>query len=186
MTQSDSYKAPAPAQVSALQTQTFQSQTRRWLAYAAFAMIVCLMSVAAINNAIAAEPVSKSKRGVMIGGHDTVAYHTLLRDPQAKAAAGKKTFVVEYLGAKWRFASQENADLFKANPGKYKPAYNGHCANALSLGKGLLKTNGKVWEIFDDQLYLFYAKKGRKRWLSVDDISDFKAVADAEWAKLSQ
>jgi len=84
--------------------------------------------------------------------------------------------VVDYLGAKWRFASKENADLFRANPDKYKPAYNGHCANALSLGKGLLKTNGKVWEIFGDELFLFYAERGRKRWLAVDDISEYKAI----------
>ncbi len=177
MNQLNSHKSPVVAQ---------QLFANRWLVYTVFALIVSMMSIAAISDVVAAEPVSKSRRGVMIGGHDSVAYHTLSREPHAKAAAGKKTWVVEYLGAKWRFASKENADLFEANPEKYKPAYNGHCANALSLGKGLLKTNGKVWEIFGDQLFLFYAEKGRKRWLSVDDITDFKAVADAEWAKLSQ
>ena len=169
-----------------LHSSSSQLRSNRWLAYAVLAVFACLFSVAAINNAVAAEPVSKSRRGVMIGGHDTVAYHTLSRDPHAKAVSGKKTWVVEYLGAKWRFASKESAELFQANPDKYKPAYNGHCANALSLGNGLLKTNGKVWEIFGDQLFLFYAEAGRKRWLSVDDISDFKAVADAEWSRLSQ
>jgi len=135
----------------------------------------------------AAEPVAKHKKsGVAIGGHDSVAYHSLSRAPQDKAKGGKKTFVVEYLGAKWQFASQESADLFKADPEKYQPAYNGHCANALSLGKGLVKTNGKVWEIYGDQLYLFYARKGRKRWVSAGDITEYKKVADAEWARLSQ
>ena len=107
------------------------------------AVFACLFSVAAINNAVAAEPVSKSRRGVMIGGHDTVAYHTLSRDPHAKAVSGKKTWVVEYLGAKWRFASKESAELFQANPDKYKPAYNGHCANALS--RGLKPTYQQDW-----------------------------------------
>lgn len=160
-------------------------QNNTWISYLVFAMVTFLTCMSVLNNAIAAEPVS-AKRGLMIGGHDSVAYHTLSRDPHAKAESGEKTWAVEYLGATWRFSSKENADLFKSNPEKYKPAYNGHCANALSLGKGLLKTNGKVWEIFGDQLYLFYAKNGRKRWLSVDDISNFKALADAEWAKLSQ
>ena len=134
----------------------------------------------------AAEPVSKSKAGVAIGGHDSVAYHSLVRDPQAKAAKGNKTWVVEHLGAKWRFGSKESADLFAANPDKYQPAYNGHCANALSLGKGLVKTNGKVWEIFGDELHLFYAKAGRERWVSVDGISEYKAAADKAWAELSK
>jgi len=146
---------------------------------------LAFLTVGAISHA--AEPVAKNKKsGVAIGGHDSVAYHSLARAPQDKAKGGKKTFVVEYLGAKWQFASQESADLFKANPEKYQPAYNGHCANALSLGKGLVKTNGKVWEIYGDQLYLFYAKKGRKRWVSAGDITEYKKVADSEWARLSQ
>jgi len=94
-------------------------------------------------SAFAAEPVSKSRRGVAIGGHDTVAYHSLVQAPQEKAISGKKSYVVEHKGAKWRFLSKESADLFAANPDKYEPAYNGHCANALSLGKGLVETNGK-------------------------------------------
>lgn len=162
-----------------------QYKLNGWPKKAFFAIAICLMNILVFNSAVAAEPVS-SKRGVMIGGHDTVAYHTLSREPHAKAESGKKTWVVEYLGAKWHFATEENAELFAASPEKYKPAYNGHCANALSLGKGLVKTNGKVWEIFGEQLYLFYAGEGRKRWLSADDINDFKAVADAEWTKLSQ
>lgn len=179
-----SFNRPVPA--SSSRAISLRSQAGLLLAHAAILMAICITFFAAVDTAVAAEPVSKSRRGVMIGGHDSVAYHTLSRKPQAKASAGKKTYVVEYLGAKWHFATQENADLFKANPEKYKPAYNGHCANALSLKKGLLKTNGKVWEIFGDQLFLFYAKKGRKRWLGTDDISAYKAVADAEWERLSK
>ncbi len=151
------------------------------------ARAVIFFIVAFLGSVVfAAEPVSKSKAGVAIGGHDAVAYHSLERAPQAKAEKGKKTWVVEHLGAKWRFGTQESADLFAANPDKYQPAYNGHCANALSLGKGLVKTNGKVWEIFGDELHLFYAKAGRKRWVSVDDISEYKAAADKAWAELSK
>lgn len=144
------------------------------------------MCISTIDVASAADPVSKSENGTAIGSHDSVAYHGLSRDPHAKAAPGSDTFVVEYLGANWHFATKENADLFQANPEKYKPAYNGHCANALSIGNGLVKTDGTVWEIFGDQLFLFFAERGRQRWLSTDDISAYKADADAEWKKLSQ
>jgi len=134
----------------------------------------------------AAEPVSKSKgRGVAIGGKDTVAYHSLeTGKSQEKAVSGKKSFVVEHKGAKWQFASQASADKFAAEPDKYSPAYNGHCANALSLKKGLLKTNGKHWEIHGDKLYLFYAKKGRTRW-NDGNWESYKVVADAEWEKIA-
>ena len=139
------------------------------------------------NVSFAGEPVSKSRLGGQaIGGHDTVAYHSLQKEPQADAVAGSKSYSVEYKGATWRFASAQSAAKFKAEPERYSPAYNGFCANALSLGEGLIRTDGSNWEIFGDQLYLFYAPRGRKRWISTDDISEYKAAADEAWARLSQ
>ena len=138
-----------------------------------------------MNLAQAAEPVSKSRRGVAIGGHDSVAYHSIDREPQANAVEGSKTYVVEYKGAKWRFGSKESADLFEADPERYSPAYNGHCANALSLGKGLVRTNGETWEIFEDKLYLFYAPRGRTRWMD-GNWATYKIASDAAWEKLSK
>jgi len=136
----------------------------------------------------AAEPVSKSRfAGVAIGGHDSSAYHDIERDPQADAIKGSKSHVVKYKGAKWRFASAESAAKFKADPERYSPAYNGHCANALSLGEGLIRTNGTHWEILgdDNQLYLFYAARGRNRWLD-GNWQSYKQDADKAWQKLSQ
>ncbi len=149
------------------------------------AILAFLASVMIMNLAQAAEPVSKSRRGVAIGGHDSVAYHSIDRDPQADAIEGSKTYVVEYKGAKWRFGSKESADLFEADPERYSPAYNGHCANALSLGKGLVRTNGETWEIFEDKLYLFYAPRGRTRWLD-GNWATYKIASDAAWEKLSK
>jgi len=145
---------------------------------------VVLLVFASLSNA--AEPVSKSRfGGVAIGGHDSAAYHELVRDPQADATEGEKKFVVKYKGAKWRFASAENAARFEANPERFEPAYNGHCANALSLGEGLVRTDGTHWEILDDQLYLFYAASGRDRWLD-GSWESYKVDADAAWATLSK
>ncbi|MEE9322205.1 MAG: YHS domain-containing (seleno)protein [Granulosicoccus sp.] len=145
---------------------------------------VFLLVFSSLSNA--AEPVSKSRfGGVAIGGHDTAAYHQLERDPQANATEGAKKFVVKYKGAKWRFATAESAARFEAEPERFEPAYNGHCANALSLGEGLVRTDGTHWEILDDQLYLFYAARGRDRWLD-GNWESYKVEADAAWAKLSK
>jgi len=134
----------------------------------------------------AAEPVSKSRLGgVAIGGHDSVAYHSLAAAPQESAQKGKKTYTVEYKGAKWRFLSEKSSKLFAADPEKYSPAYNGHCANALSLGNGLVRTDGTHWEIYEDKLYLFYAAEGRDRW-NDGNWQNYKVDADAAWATLSQ
>ena len=145
--------------------------------------IFCSVLLAAA--AIAAEPVSKSRLGgVAIGGHDPAAYHILARNPQASAIEGLKSHVVEYKGAKWRFASAESAASFEAEPERYAPAYNGHCANALSLGEGLIRTDGTHWEIFGDELFLFYAARGRDRWLD-GDWEAYRQDADAAWQTLS-
>lgn len=132
------------------------------------------------NLVLAAEPVSKSLfGGVAIGGSDTVAYHQQNPD-QHRATKGSKSYVVEWKGAKWRFATKADRETFAANPEKYSPAYNGFCANALSLGNGLLKTDGSYWQIFDDQLFLFYAQPGEDRW-SGGDYTEYKKLADRAW-----
>jgi len=137
-----------------------------------------------IPQALGDEPVAKSRwTGVAIGGHDALAYHDLQAqsDPQDKSVKGKKAFNVDYKGAKWRFISKASSEKFAADPERYAPAYNGHCANALSLGEGLIPTNGKTWEIFEDQLYLFYAPRGRVRW-SDGNWKTYKVEADVSYS----
>ncbi len=153
-----------------------------FLRFAIAFLTLCLVSLATH----AAEPVAKSRLGgIAIGGHDSVAYHELARAPQDSAVDGTKTYTVEYKGAKWRFASEDSSKLFAANPERYSPAYNGHCANALSLGEGLVRTDGTHWEIFEDQLFLFYAGRGRDRW-NDGSWESYKVEADAAWARLSK
>ncbi|MGY0216320.1 YHS domain-containing (seleno)protein [Endozoicomonadaceae bacterium StTr2] len=146
-------------------------------------MFSLLLAVAS-HSVYAAEAVSKSFwNEVAIGGHDTVAYHQPDNRRQHQQVPGGKTFVVAWQGAKWRFASQASADKFAADPERYRPEYNGFCANALSLGEGLIKTDGTVWEFFGDELHLFYAERGRQRWLQ-GDWQAYKKEADTAWVQL--
>lgn len=152
----------------------------------ATSLVLLLLTILMSSAASAEEPVSKSRLGgVAIGGHDSVAYHQLQRDPQESAVEGAKSFTVDYKGAKWRFGSEESSKLFAADPEKYSPAYNGYCANALSLGEGLIRTDGTHWEIFEDKLYLFYAARGRDRWTD-GNWTTYKVDADAAWEELSR
>ena len=87
------------------------------------------------------------------------------------------------MGATWLFTTAENRDAFLADPDKYRPAYGGHCANALSIGEGLIKTDGKTWEIFDNELYVYFAPRGRKRWNN-GDWKSYKSDADKAWQEI--
>lgn len=135
------------------------------------------------GNVFAAEPISLNRSGVTIGGYDTVAYHHSENIANHEAVKGDKELTVEWMGAVWRFASEQNRDAFLADPDRYRPAYGGHCANALSLGEGLIRTDGKTWEIFDDQLYVYYAPRGRKRWNN-GNWKTYKAEADRAWNQI--
>lgn len=107
----------------------------------------------------AADPVNSSVFGsVAIDGYDTVAYWT-----ENKAVEGEKKFTYEYKDAKWRFASQENLDLFAANPQKYLPQYGGYCAWAMSDDR-LASVDGEAWTMYEGKLYLNYNKKVMKEW----------------------
>lgn len=129
----------------------------------------------------AAEPVSTGwVNGAAIGGKDTVSYYSADVKASHQVVEGNSTFTVQYLGAPWRFASKASADRFAANPAAYVPQYNGHCSNALSQGEGLISTNGSVWEFFGDKLHLFYAERGRQRWLT-GDWQAFRQQADKAW-----
>ena len=135
-------------------------------------------------SANADEPVSKNfLTGIAIGGHDSVAYHRPGSSEPHRAIEGNKTWKVEWKGADWLFSSKIESDLFAANPERYSPAYNGFCANALSLGEGLIKTDGRHWQIFDGRLYTFYAARGRERWLG-GDFEVYKKVADKAWKEI--
>lgn len=129
-------------------------------------------------------PVSRSFTGVAIGGMDSVAYHDPAAISEHRASEGVRTWTFEWRGAKWRFASEQNYDKFRADPDRFRPAYGGHCANALSLGEGLIKTDGSHWEIFDDQLYLFFAARGRDRWTG-GNWTTYREEADRAWLELT-
>ena len=166
-------------------TQIGQVLDRLSVGRAAVTAFFAFVILLATSPLFAAEPVAKSEPdGVAIGGHDTVAYHGLPAEPHEQAIPGQKTYTVEWKGAKWRFLNEESANKFRAEPERYSPAFNGHCANALSLGRGLLKTDGTHWEIFGDQLYLFFAARGRDRWIATDNVQPYIEAAELAWSEL--
>lgn len=92
---------------------------------------VALSAICAV--AAQAGPQFVDENGVANFGYDVVAYHTSFTPTLGSAA-----FMVEYNGAPFWFASAEHRDLFAADPERYAPAYDGHCAQALTFHKKLV------------------------------------------------
>ena len=116
----------------------------------------------------------KSNQGVVIYGFDPVAYFTL-----GKAIEGSKDISLELLGGTWRFVSEENRELFLADPGSYIPQYGGHCAWAIKNDRHT-ETEPDSWRIVDGKLYLFKNDAAQSRW---DIKQSFVPAANRRWEK---
>ena len=94
-----------------------------------------------------------------INGYDAVAYFT-----KGVATKGQESFTYGWKDATWYFFSDENLDLFKADPEKYAPKFGGYCA--FAVGKGFTaNSDPNAFKIIDDKLYLCADQDILKQWL---------------------
>jgi len=111
-----------------------------------------------------------------IRGYDTVAYFT-----EGKPVKGSDEFTTEYNQATWLFSSQENLDLFVANPEKYAPQYGGYCAYAVAKNS-TASIKPELFTIHEGKLYLNYNSSVNDKWL--EDKDSFIEEADKNWPGL--
>jgi hypothetical protein len=134
-------------------------------------LVFALLPLLAVQ---AVEPINKSRfNDVAIKGYDPVAYFN-----QGGSARGDKKITHEWSGATWRFASEENRDLFKSDPETYAPQYGGYCAYAVSEGS-TASIDPKAWSIVEGKLYLNYNLKIHEKWSK--DLSGRIIKGDANW-----
>ncbi|VAV87914.1 hypothetical protein MNBD_ALPHA07-2340 [hydrothermal vent metagenome] len=115
--------------------------------------------------------------GIAIRGTDPVAYFTA-----GQPVMGRVEFSHGWAGATWYFASADNRDAFRVEPGKYAPQYGGFCAWAVAAKGRLYSTQPKNWSIVGDKLYLNYSDKIQEIWES--DRQGFITQGDARWPEI--
>lgn len=136
-------------------------------------LMVVLLSVCSFS-AHAKDPIYTSTfSNNAIKGYDTVAYFT-----QGKAVKGDSDYSTEYKQAKWLFSSQENLDLFTANPEKYAPQYGGYCAYAVAQNT-TASIKPELFTIHNGKLYLNYNQKFNNKWLGSKE--QYIIDADKNW-----
>jgi YHS domain-containing protein len=111
-----------------------------------------------------------------INGYDSVAYFTV-----GKPVQGQDNLVYEWMGAKWKFSSQANLDLFKADPEKYAPQYGGYCAYGVAEG-ALVKVEPDQFTVRDGKLYLNYDVDVQAKWRK--DPAGYIKAADTKFPTL--
>lgn len=111
-------------------------------------------------------------------GYDVVTYHT-----DKRPLRGNGNFVATHDGATYQFSSQKNLEIFKANPAKYVPAYNGYCAFGVSVGKKFIG-DPEVWRVIDGKTYLNLDAGIQNEWLK--DVPGRIQTADSTWKKIKK
>jgi YHS domain-containing protein len=142
---------------------------------------ICLLLIGI--SAFAAPPVNTLKNSFFasqtdtaINGYDSVAYFT-----QNAPVKGQDAHTYEWKGAKWKFASAANLELFKNNPDKYAPQYGGYCAYGVAKD-GLVKVEPDQFTIFEGKLYLNYDASVQKEWAK--DRAGYIKQADIKFPQL--
>lgn len=112
-----------------------------------------------------------------IDGYDSVSYFT-----SDKPQKGNSEFVISYMDADWYFISQENLDLFSANPTQYAPQYGGFCAWAVAEKNDRAPGDPNQYSIVDGKLYLNYDAQIKALW--EESIPIFIAQGNKNWPRL--
>ena len=113
---------------------------------------------------------------IAVGGYDPVAYFT-----DGKPVAGKSSITHQWKGARWRFSSEKNRELFSAEPAKYAPQFGGYCAWAVSQGY-TAKGDPNYWKVVDGRLYLNYDASVQRNWEK--DIPGHIANGNTNWPQV--
>lgn len=143
-----------------------------------------LLSLSVFALQAATPPINTLKPGLFgssttdtaILGYDSVAYFI-----DNKPVAGSDAFTYSWMGAKWKFSSQKNLDLFKAAPEQYAPQYGGYCAYGVTRDY-LVKIDPAAFAVVDGKLYLNYDADVQKKWAA--DPAGYIKSADAKFAGL--
>ena len=135
----------------------------------------------ALSGAVYAGPqrnVNVNRSGLAVKGYDVVAYTT-----DGRPVEGRPEFETAWNGAKWRFSSAKNRDLFVRNPENYAPQFGGYCSWAVSRGY-TADIDPDAWKVVNGKLYLNYSRSVQAQWSK--DIPGNIAKAQANWPGVLQ
>lgn len=147
--------------------------------------IAALASAFTLSGQVFAGPQYVDQTGYAVSGYDVVAYFDLdqsaVGTDQPEGVPGKAEYTAEYNDAVFAFASAENRETFLADPAKYVPQYDGHCAYGVSKG-GKVPGNPNLWRIVDGKLFLNITKNVVGFW--EEDIPGNISLAENNWVSI--
>ena len=138
-----------------------------------FKNLIAILALSVSAFASAGADTDTDANGVILAGHDAVAYFT-----DNKPVEGSAKFTAVHNDAIYRFSSAKNRDTFKANPSKYAPQYGGFCAYGMTFGKKF-EIDGKAFEVVDGKLFVNKNLSVYKAWKK--DVPKHISQANQQW-----
>lgn len=135
--------------------------------------VLFIFTLSLNTSVFAGNDTETDTNGVILAGHDAVAYFTV-----GKPVLGNAEFTAVHKDAIYRFSSAANRDTFNENPAKYAPAYGGFCAYGATFGKKF-EIDGKAFEVVDGKLYVNKNKDVYQAWKK--DIPKHLIEANTQW-----
>jgi len=152
-----------------------------------FKKLILTAALAMASNFALAGPQYVDESGYAASGYDVVSFFSLpqsaVGEDQPEAVPGRTSITAEYNGAKWAFSNEANRDAFLANPAKYAPQFDGHCAYGVAQG-AKVPANPNLWRITDNKLYLNIHPPVVS--LYEEDITGHIATATTNWVGLEK
>lgn len=147
--------------------------------------VAAAASVLTFASAAFAGPQYLDETGYAVSGYDVVAYFDLAQSPvgqsQPDGVPGNAAITAEYNGSTFAFATEANRDKFVADPARYAPQYDGHCAYGVSKG-GKVPGNPNLWRIVDGKLFLNITENVVGFW--EEDIPGNISLAENNWVNI--
>lgn len=151
--------------------------------FRAFAAASALL--VALGGAAMAGPQYVDSSGFAVSGYDVVAYfdkpQAAVGQSQPAPTPGRADIAADYNGATFAFATEENRARFLAEPVRYAPQFDGHCAFGVIKG-AKVPGDPQLWRIVDGRLYLNLQKSVQALW--EQDIPSHLATAASNWPEL--
>jgi YHS domain-containing protein len=120
---------------------------------------------------------------IALQGYSPVSYLDL-----GLAQRGNKNFKSDYGKVTYYFTSTEQKATFDKNPNKYLPQFGGYCAFGIYAG-AKFRVDPNKFMVNDGKYYLFLNNvelDAQQLWMSENDHSKLKKVAEKNWNKLSK
>lgn len=150
---------------------------RRLAAALALAVLGAVLGApAAVAQAPAATLVNVDENGVILDGHDPVAFFT-----DNRPVEGNPEIQSSYGGAIYHFATAANKAAFDAEPARYAPQFGAFCAYAVSLGR-TAPIDVDTFSIVDGRLVVQHNERAVAGWNK--DVEGNMALADEYWPRV--